>query len=165
MSLLKLPSQKILAQYLQHCIYYSKPNNEIKSSESTDDAVSNAEQWVCKLPNLNLLVSHSVWIQGIVVEILDCDSTVAIDDGTGIIMLTKCDSVAVKVALKKGMYLMAAGALLSVGQQPVVKPFKLQDLSDDSLAETMWPLEVLDQILFLTSQTHVTCPSQANQLI
>ncbi|KAI8787547.1 hypothetical protein BgiMline_013413 [Biomphalaria glabrata] len=146
MSLLKLPSQKILAQYLEHCVF---------TNTSCEDAANESRpgQWRCQVANLNFPVSASVWIQGIVVEILDSNQTVAVDDGTGIIILTQYNSVAVKVDLRKGMYLMAVGALLAVHRHAVIKPLKVQDLSNDDHAETMWPLEVLDQVLFLSSQT------------
>ena len=48
------------------------------------------------------------------------------------------------------MYLMAVGSVMSFGQEPVIKPVKLQDLSSTQHAEVMWPLEVKDQVQFLT---------------
>lgn len=48
-----------------------------------------------------------------------------------------------------GMYIMAVGTLETGGEQPTVKPIKLQDLSELDDVDAMWPLEVLHQINFL----------------
>ncbi|CAL1529537.1 unnamed protein product [Lymnaea stagnalis] len=144
MSLLKLPSNKILAVHLQHCV-------DVRNATSGEVNMSSASNitWECQLRKKSFPVSPSVWIQGIVVNFQNPGSTALIDDGTGIIVLPNCDSIASKIAIKKGMYVMAVGALQSGGPHPVIKPIKLQDLSDDVQAETMWPLEVFDQIKYL----------------
>lgn len=50
-----------------------------------------------------------------------------------------------------GMYVMAVGSLQSGEECPVIVPIKLQDLSSINHAETVWPLEVIDQLNFLNS--------------
>uniref|UniRef100_A0A0B7AVU2 CST complex subunit CTC1 n=1 Tax=Arion vulgaris TaxID=1028688 RepID=A0A0B7AVU2_9EUPU len=141
MSYQKLPSQKVLAKHLRCC-------TEIKTVP-----MSNGVQylWKCQLDNRCFTILPSVWIQGIVVQVLDGNDIIIIDDGTGIIILSHCDNICSKVTATKGMYIMAVGTLQSCGQNPVIRPIKLQDLSCIDHAETMWPLEVLDQMNFLKS--------------
>ncbi|BFZ16637.1 hypothetical protein BsWGS_19676 [Bradybaena similaris] len=139
MSYLKLPSQKILAKHLRCC-------TAAQARAGSEHCI-----WKCELGNRCFTISPSVWIQGTVVEVSDSGSTVIIDDGTGIVMLSECDKVCSKVSVTKGMYVMAVGSLQSGDECPVIVPIKLQDLSSIDHAETLWPLEVIDQLNFLNS--------------
>ncbi|CAG5131808.1 unnamed protein product [Candidula unifasciata] len=139
MSYLKLPSQKILAKHLRCC------------TATQETAGREQSIWKCQLGHRSFTVSPSVWIQGTVVQVSDCGSKVIVDDGTGIVILSDCDKVCSKVMLTKGMYVMAVGSLQSGEECPVMVPIKLQDLSSIDHAETLWPLEVIDQLNFLKS--------------
>jgi len=50
------------------------------------------------------------------------------------------------------IYMMVVGELLDIQPHPLVKAIKTQDLSDQSQAQAIWPLEVQDLEKFLTSQ-------------
>ncbi|KAK6189103.1 hypothetical protein SNE40_005143 [Patella caerulea] len=88
-----------------------------------------------------------VWLQGTVIKNNNNSSEIYIDDGTGIVQVLGNDKIPNCPRVHKGQYVMVIGIVMSGSSTPVVRTFKVQDLTSCVVMETMWTLEVIDQSL------------------
>lgn len=127
------PARKFFACQLQHC------------SLSYD---GNEGQWLYENGGLKFCFNQ-IWVQGIVVLVRADGNDFLLDDGTGIIEVTGVTKLVKDFNLHKGMYVMIAGKLKSLGsldqkQYPTIKVLKIADLSSNLHSEMLWMMEVID---------------------
>ncbi|KAK2162019.1 hypothetical protein LSH36_106g03013 [Paralvinella palmiformis] len=93
-----------------------------------------------------------IWIQGRVTNVHESGSGFFLDDGTSVAEVDCSNLPAGCPKPELDIYMMVVGELLDIQPHPLVKAIKTQDLSDQSQAQAIWPLEVQDLEKFLTSQ-------------
>jgi len=94
-------------------------------------------------------VINQVWVQGIVVLVSADGNDLLLDDGTAVIQATGVTKIVKDLFIHKGMYVMVAGQLKSVGspdeiQLPSIRILKIADLSNNPHSEALWMMEVID---------------------
>lgn len=85
-----------------------------------------------------------VWLQGILVSTSEVESTLLLDDGTGIIELSLSGEFRLR-QWKPGMYVMVVGGYIArAAEPPMIKVHKIVELSASPDRESMWYLEVME---------------------
>ncbi|XP_076116613.1 recQ-mediated genome instability protein 2-like [Mytilus galloprovincialis] len=133
--LLDLPSKKIFIRDLQQAVKCV--------SNSTENQQKSIKEWQSKGRTFSV-----VWIQGTVLQVSHDSDMMLLDDGTGVVKVIGCCKIPhMPEKLKHGQYAMVIGQLMAVGNIPVLRALKFQNLTNHIVdLETCWVLEVLEHI-------------------
>ncbi|KAL4236130.1 RecQ mediated genome instability 2 [Mactra antiquata] len=129
---LEKPACKVFLKHLSECKEIIEPGNSCV--------------WSTCLSGQSVKF-YVVTVQGTIVETQKEGDGILLDDGTAVALVKGCSKIPFQASkLIKGQYVMAAGQLQKTGPCPQIRVTKLQNLSDNNLLSTMWPLEVIDGI-------------------
>ncbi|KAK3599818.1 hypothetical protein CHS0354_022384 [Potamilus streckersoni] len=110
-------------------------------------------EWSCQWNGQELKFTLT-WIQGIVEQTFDNGDTIELNDKTGTIRINGCNKIPFQLAkVVTGQYLLVIGQPLKEADCTVIRAIKIQNLSPNSALEKMWPLEVMDQMMYLTNNS------------
>ncbi|KAI0219675.1 hypothetical protein LSAT2_028817 [Lamellibrachia satsuma] len=112
-------------------------------SATNNTAIASLNTWTVATKGCPMHVSI-VWLQGVIVQ-NSSDESFLLDDGTAVVRILKPPALpGASTKALPGMYVMVVGELVEVGIVPTVRVMKMQDLSNDAMAEAFWSLEVID---------------------
>ncbi|PON98746.1 RecQ-mediated genome instability protein [Trema orientale] len=103
-----------------------------------------------KAMSLGGILFQRVWLQGILVSVVEENNHFVLDDGTGLIQLSLSADARLLRSWTLGMYVMVVGAYVlptstsTDHHLPIVKVHKMVDLSGFPDREAMWYLEVIE---------------------
>lgn len=115
-------------------------------------AISTLKAWKLTLEAGSSIDISIVWIQGKIDDVwLEEEGVISfiLNDGTGVAEVVKCSNVPTgSLDFSTGKYVMVVGEVLQIEPKPRIKAMKIQDLTNDSNAASMWEFEVVDMYKF-----------------
>ncbi|XP_061182413.1 recQ-mediated genome instability protein 2-like [Saccostrea echinata] len=145
-AVLDYPARKVFVRDICKSIRLRNPENE-----ENERARKKHKEWKVECNGVEFLVTV-VWIQGLVTEVNKEEGFLILDDSTGKVKVLGYNNIPfISPSLDIGKYVMIVASMVRSGDLPIVNAIKLQDLSHVRNTEQSWSLEVMDQILHLSS--------------
>ncbi|XP_062595241.1 recQ-mediated genome instability protein 2-like [Saccostrea cucullata] len=145
-AVLDYPARKVFVRDICKSIRLRNP--EIDGNEGIG---KKHKEWKVECNGVEFMVTV-VWIQGLVTEVNKEEGFLILDDSTGKVKVLGYNKIPyISPSVDIGKYVMVVASMVRSGELPMVNAIKLQDLSRVRNAEQSWSLEVMDQILHLSS--------------